>query len=537
MFTASGSYRSVFRFGTSKYFFVLLIVVVFAGCGENTTTGRAKNRLYEEVVTQTQQSLPSKEIAEQNRTQTAANVLDSLFAKQWYLQKEGIDVVPVWKAYTGKGVRIGVVDSGIDANHPDLAENLDMVNSYRFSDASNDPSVTEAELHDPFTDAPHGTAVAGVIAAAHNGEGIIGVAPEATLVGLNVFSAGDDDAFASAMLYPNIDISSNSWGGDLSFGLDDDRIVLDAIEAKMQRDPTIFVFAAGNEASNTGFSSVLNSRYTLVVGALERNATAAVYSNFGTNLLCSAPGGRAGGESGIVTTDLVGIDVGYDRADVHWRVFGNEMYAYTDKFDGTSAAVPIVSGVIALMREANPSIDYRDVRYIIAHTAQKIESSARDWIINGEGLHYNRRYGFGRIDPAAATGVAKKFPGLGKEVHLHTSTENLQLPIPDNNTTGIGITLSMRESVRIEYVVLTIRTDHTYSGDLKISLHSPAGTSMQITDGETLTQDAYNPWSFGILGFMDENASGAWRVNVSDIAPKDEGKLISVTLDIYGVAI
>ncbi len=537
MFTASGSYRSVFRFGISEYFFVLLIVVFFAGCGDNTTTGKAKKRLHEEVTTQTEQKQPQQEITEQNQTKTAANALDPLFANQWYLQKEGIDVATVWEDYTGKGVRIGVVDSGIDASHPDLADNLDLANSYRFSDASNDPSATEAELHDPFTDAPHGTAVAGVIAAAYNGKGIIGVAPDATLVGLNVFSSGDDDAFASAMLYPNIDISSNSWGGDLSFGLDDDRVVLDAIETKMRRDPTIFIFAAGNEASNTDFSSVLNSRYTLVVGALEKNGTAAGYSNFGTNLLCSAPGGRADRGSGIVTTDLVGIDVGYDRADTHWRVAGNEMYAYTNKFDGTSAAVPIVSGVIALMREANPSLNYRDVRYIIAHTAQKTDGNASDWITNSAGLHFNRRYGFGRIDPVVATDVAKNFPGLGKQVHLHAAAEKLQLPIPDNNTTGVNISLPINALVRIEYVVLTIRTDHTYSGDLKISLQSPAGTSMQITDGGTLTQDAYNPWSFGILGLMDENASGEWRINVSDISTKDKGTLIGVTLDIYGVAL
>jgi len=471
-----------------------------------------------------------------NRITQSFQVSDPLYDKQWYLhEKSGINVSTVWKEYLGNGISISVVDSGIEALHPDLSENIDLTHSFRYSDGSSDPTPTTDELSDPFVDAPHGTAVAGIIAASQNDIGISGVAPKANLIGLNVFSRPDDSAFEDAMLYPNVDISSNSWGADLSFGLDDDFIVLDAIVFKMLTHPIIYTFAAGNEASNSEFSSILNSRYTLVIGATTEEKKVAPYSNYGANILCVAPGGDEGKNSPkIVTTDLIGTVHGYDIQGDHFDIFENIGYDYTDNFNGTSAAVPMVSGIIALMLEANSELNYRDIKYILAHSSKKVDENHTSWIENSADLWVSRYYGFGLVDAEKAVKLAKNFQTLPKEVTVQKSLKDLNISIEDNNEKGVSILLDIDDNLIVEYAELEISTDHPYSGDLKITLTSPSGTKSILTDGGTITEDLYNPWTFGAVGFMDEQSSGKWMLHICDISENDKGILSSVKLILYG---
>ena len=471
-----------------------------------------------------------------HRITQSYKISDPLYEKQWYLHKEsGINVSNVWREYQGSGISIAVVDSGIEALHPDLADNVDMSNSFRYSDSSFDPTPTEDELHDPFVDAPHGTCVAGIIAASQNDIGISGVAPKATLVGLNVFSNAIDSSFENAMMYPNVDISSNSWGADLSFGLDDDRVVLDAIRAKMQDKPIIYTFAAGNEESNSEFSSILNSRYTLVIGATTKDKKIAPYSNHGANILCVAPGGGESKNSPkIITTDIGGNIYGYDTKTDHFNILENNNYEYTDSFNGTSAAVPMVSGIIALMLEANIDLTYRDIKYIIAHSSKKIDENHTSWIQNSAGLHFSNYYGFGLVDAQKAVQSAKKFQPLEKEISIKKELTDLNISIKDNDTKGVEVTFNIDEDISLEYAELEISTNHTYSGDLKITLTSASGTKSPLTDGGTITKDLYMPWRFGTLGFMDEKSKGIWRVHISDISKNDTGTLSACKLILYG---
>ncbi len=239
--------RSLFDSKFTYILFFSLSAFLLSACGGSEVPSQ-ENKI----------SIESNQSSSERITQSY-EVSDPLYDRQWYLHEQsGINVSTAWKEYLGEGISIAVVDSGIEALHPDLTENIDLTHSFRYSDESSDPTPTKEEFSNPFVDAPHGTAVAGIIAATQNDIGISGVAPKANLIGLNVFSRPDDSAFEDAMQYPNIDISSNSWGADLSFGLDDDHVVLDAIVSKMLTDPIIYTFAAGNEASNSGFSSILN---------------------------------------------------------------------------------------------------------------------------------------------------------------------------------------------------------------------------------------------------------------------------------------
>ena len=112
---------------------------------------------------------------------------DSGFTSQWHLRNTGqtggtpgidLNVASVWDDYTGRGIRVGVIDDGFDYTHPDLAPNYDTAADYDFRAGDADGAAESGDNH--------GTAVAGVIAADDNGIGAVGVAYDATIVGARI---------------------------------------------------------------------------------------------------------------------------------------------------------------------------------------------------------------------------------------------------------------------------------------------------------------------------------------------------------------
>lgn len=534
----------------SLFFFqalVFLIAIIGSGCADSNDPKRSA--YHEDSLSE----ISGKEkVKSDDKSSVNSHVLlpgkvsifenppsDPLYGRQWHLNNTGIcdiNVSGVWKEYRGKGIKIAVVDTGIDTSHKDLFKNIDFNLSYCYATKKFDPSVTKEEIESPFVDAAHGTAVCGIIAAVQNNIGVTGIAPEASLVGLNVFSDLKDSSFEDAMLYKGIDISSNSWGNDLSGGLDDDVVVLDAIEQKMKSDPVIYIFAAGNERSNTNFSSVLNSRYTLPVSAVTSDGVIASYSNFGANILVTAPGGGGIlGEKMIVTTDMTTPEYGYDSyGGEHFDVKGNENYDYTNLMNGTSAAAPMVSGVVALMLEANDNLSYRDIKDILIKTSKKIDSTDSSWHKNGAKLQYSRYYGFGLVNAQKAVEAAKKHKPLSKEQVRSFELKDLNLTIPDNDDFGIDAVFDIEEDLIVEYVRVSIKTDHQYCGDLKIMLNSPSSTKSTLTYGSSILKDSYSFWSFASIEFYGESMKGKWVLNISDLVKNHTGSLKEAKITIYG---
>jgi len=230
----------------------------------------------------------------------SSRFLDPIYEKQWHLKNsmvkyEDINVASVWRETIGeKNITVAIVDTGVDANHTDLQ--VDLNNSFRYSDNSNDPSPNPSQLYLNSSANAHGTACAGIVAAkGWNSSGVRGVAPNINLVGLNVFSSPTDANFASALLKEGVDVSSNSWGGGGANSLYDDRTSLDAIESgvKTLRDTkgVVYVFAAGNDNANANFQSILASGFVIAVSSVDEYGVLESYSDFGANILISAPGG------------------------------------------------------------------------------------------------------------------------------------------------------------------------------------------------------------------------------------------------------
>jgi len=458
---------------------------------------------------------------------------DPLFANQWHLLNSGQSggtqgadarVTAAWDSVRGAGVVIGIVDDGLQYTHPDLSAQYLAAASYDFN--FNDPN--------PYPDfaEEHGTAVAGVAAGrGNNGLGISGAAPSAQLAGLRLLAAATTDAQEAAALShasDSIDIYSNSWGpfDDAARLEGPGPLTLAALANGVAngRDGlgNIYVWAAGNglgSDDNVNYDGYANSRYTIAVGAIDHNGVQSYYSEPGASMLVTAY--SSGASVGITTTDLVGAD-GYSTGD------------YTSGFGGTSSSTPLVSGVVALMLEANPNLTWRDVRAILAETAGQNDPANADWRLNGAGYHINHNYGFGAIDAAAAVSAAAGWTPLAAEQTVTSGTISVGAPIPDLNTTGVSRSFTFTDELRIETVEVVLNATHTYRGDLNIVLTSPDGTRSILAEPHGDSGNNYNNWTFTSVRHWGELSAGTWTLTVSDPVAIDVGTWNSWRINLYG---
>lgn len=469
---------------------------------------------------------------------------DSLFSKQWHLRNTGqlggtpgIDVKPllVWDSFRGAGIRIGMVDDGLQTTHPDLALNVDTLNGYDWNGGDNDPNP-DVRYDD------HGTSCAGVAAArGNNTTGVCGAAPEATLVGLRLIAGYvSDQQEADAMNYRNdiIQIKSNSWGPN-----DDGRTLEGpgplaqaalANACKLGRGGlgTLIFWAGGNGGNvgdNSNYDGYANSIYTIAVAALSDTGLKADYSERGANLVVTAPSSSSG-RPGITTTDLIGSN-GYNATGLSPEPADTN---FTSTFGGTSSATPLVSGVCALLLQSKPTLGWRDVQEILMKSATKCSYTDTDWVNNAGGFHFNHKFGAGLINADAAVTLAKTWTNLAAQVNSVSAQTGLTVAIPDNNTIGITRTFVISDNLRVEQVTVKLNVTHTYRGDLDITLRSPSGTISKLAEKHSDSGDNYSNWTFMTVRNWSESSKGTWTLIVKDLATGDVGTLSAATLTIFG---
>ncbi len=465
---------------------------------------------------------------------------------QWHLQNtgqnggtSGIDanVVPAWEKWKGTGVKIGIVDDGLEVTHPDLEPNADTLNDYDFNDRDDDPS--------PGTDDFHGTACAGVAAArGNNALGGSGAAPDATLVGMRLIGAPTTDADeADAYLHQKeiIAVKSNSWGPyDGGYGAGGpgelgQAALLDAVTTGRGGLGTVFVWAAGNgnqSGDDSNYDGWAASPYALAVAAVTDSGVQSYYSEPGSNILVCAP--SSGGSQDITTTDRVGAP-GYNAG-------GGGDYAsadFTRTFGGTSAATPLVSGIAALMLQAKPGLGYRDVQEILVRTAKQIDPNGGGWVTNGAGFHFNVKYGAGLVDAAAAVTLAETWTNLPPLQTFQISAPALALEIPDGNATGAAHTFSVlpSDNLRLEHVTVHVNATHPYRGNLEWYLTSPSGVRVRLARSRLNDTGANLDWTFMTTHFWGERSQGNWSLQVVDPTVGDVGTLNSATIGFFGTLV
>jgi kexin len=514
---------------------------------------------------------------------------DPLYSDQWHLKNTGstagsvvgedANVESVWSFRCGRGITIAVVDDGLQIAHEDLAANILQGSSHNYVTNTNDPSPVAGS-----TDA-HGTSVAGIAAAVgFNDIGVRGVAPGAQLVGYNLLQALDSINEADAMTrgaVSTVDISNNSWGntpdtGGLGPSTVPWRAAIDTgITSGRGGKGVNYFWAGGNGLGNgdqSNFDGQANYHGVNAVAALDDAGKQASYSEGGANILISAPAGEfcASAPSDPITTannvstttDLMGAD-GANNAGAQVNTPPNPNvpgvdYAndnYTQCFNGTSSATPVVAGVAALVLEVNPNLTRRDMRLLLATTARKNDPSNTDWGENGAGHAVNIRYGYGAVDAAAAVAAAATWTLLAPEKTPEPYTSALSAPIaiPDTTTNGTGgteatntITVSSSAITRLEFVDINFTSDHTYWGDLLIKITSPMGTEsiLKIAHESSNADGTPNDlasgarlatgFRFGSVRHFNESPVGDWMITVQDFATGDEGNINSWSIKLYG---
>ena len=302
-----------------------------------------------------------------------SGIEDPLFGCQWHLVNDGglggtagedINLGSVWSTTMGAGVNVAVVDSKMDPNHEDLIAN-----------------VLLSSQHSYLPGAPvgyHGTAVAGLIAARDNQLGMRGVAPRASIYGYDLLSDFSLLNVADAMARGRVttSVSNNSWGNSFDANVGrSSRLVDLAVESGLRDGDggrgVVYVFAAGNDDQEGGWASLEEGKThhgVTVVCAVDAFGERAVYSEQGPNLWVCAP-------SGVLASKT--------RPDIATTSIYN---GYQVDFSGTSAAAPMVSGVVALVRAAGPTLTWRDVKLILAETARKNDPSDSGWVQAGRRL-------------------------------------------------------------------------------------------------------------------------------------------------------
>lgn len=466
---------------------------------------------------------------------------------QWHLQNTGqngatagidLNIVTAWDSYKGAGVRIGIVDDGLEVTHPDLLANIDALNDYDFNDLDDDPS--------PGTDNFHGTACAGVAAArGNNGIGVTGSAPEATIIGLKLIAAPTTDADeADALGFKKdiIDLKSNSWGpyddakgtggpGPLSLAA-----MEDAVTTGRGGKGTVFLWASGNGAGSgddSNYDGWANSVHAIAVSAINDKGRASWYSEPGANILICAPSN--GGKQGITTTDRIG-DTGYNEegGTVEHPDFTD--IDYTNTFGGTSSATPAVAGVVALMLQANPNLTYRDVQEILVRTAVQNDEFSGGWVSNGGGFHFHPRYGAGLVNAAAATSMAASWTNVAPLQTRSLTQTAIAQPIPDADETGVQRTFSVPlvDNLRLEHVTVHVKATHPYVGNLEWQLTSPSGVKSRLARARYNDDTADIDWTFMTTHFWGERSHGDWKLEVFDRMIDYTGTLDEVTITFHG---
>jgi thermitase len=286
-----------------------------------------------------------------------------------------IDAAGAWAITRGAGATVAVVDSGVDLAHPDLQARL--LPGYDWVD---DDAVPQ-DLHG------HGTHVAGTVAAAENGVGVVGVAPEADVFPLRVLGAngsgwGSDVAAAF------------DWAGDrgvrvVNASLGSNGITTAERQAIRDHPETLYVVAAGNEGKNVDSTPHYPCAYTeanvLCVGATDSDDDIASFSNHGATAVdLFAPG------VSIASTYPTGFG-----SDLDYYFGTGDGY---EVLNGTSMATPHVAGAAALVAAHHPE-----------YAASQIKAALMGSADLQPGLTGKARVG-GRLNAAAALGATPPAP-------------------------------------------------------------------------------------------------------------------------------
>ena len=475
---------------------------------------------------------------------------DPLYPQQWHLHnhnaKIDCNVTGVWKSnIAGRGVVVAVVDDGVQWMHPDLVDNYSPEGSYDLNADDGDPTP---EPDDKDKNA-HGTRCAGEIAAVPNKICGVGVAFRAKFSGIRVLDGPMTDSLEATAFNKHFDVNdiySCSWGPE-----DDGKTVdgprqlaqaalMHGIMAGRNGFGSIFVVASGNGGSNDdncNFDGYASSIYTITIAAVDEFGSTPSYAEQCTSMLAStvSSGGSRSRSRKITTTD--------------WTLNQNKAQC-TNEHSGTSAATPLVAGMIALMLEARPCLTWRDVQYIIVMTATplyKVTSGVNrnHWQTNAAGFEHNDYNGFGLLDGWKLVNAARIWKTLPWLTSLKPSciVKDYLIPVDGKTPLVLEAEVSQQECddhllQTLEQITITLSLTHSSRGDLRFTLACPSGTTSVVpTRKKDKSNNGLESWTFSTVKCWGEKPSGKYQLNILDTLKKGTaqiGKVKEWQLTLYG---
>eukprot|EP00934_Nitzschia_sp_Nitz4_P002403 Nitzschia sp. Nitz4//scaffold272_size25479//3836//8863//NITZ4_008307-RA/size25479-processed-gene-0.9-mRNA-1//-1//CDS//3329545219//2398//frame0 len=555
-----------------------------AHTSETQTGGPTSNQLATPVVTSAPESLPAESdnstsaaIGCNDYTQATCSPSGNTFSDPLYSGQswvyDMINVQSVWedKGYYGNGVRVRVNDNGVESTHPEFEGRFDVESSCEIYEPPEDVLAS--------TTASHGTSVAAILGGArNNGKCSVGIAPDVTLSSCYAFTVGDQildynlDAFdisqnsygndgcevvsrrlasatcpftySAASTYPcdvcdfdDVDSTCEAYivahcanyyendvaaciefldivlGGNCEYNVLSDanrEALVNGVTNGRDGKGIVYLFAAGNAfgtGDNTNFQGFTNTRFVITVGAVGKDSMHASYSTTGASVFVAAPGGDFENISNHIVATVDGT--------------------CGDAGSGTSFACPVVSGVIALMLEANPELSWRDVQHILALTSKSVlDNDDTTAYENAAGYWHSNQYGFGIVDALEAVEKAETWESVGTEQQLITQSGLINLALPDDEESPVmtSLVIDASSSFVSESVVVQLDLEHFSRGDLKIVLTSPQGTSSLLSPGERPENTQLGDeerWKLMTVRAWGENPNGEWTLSIVDISEED----------------
>ncbi|MDE0135550.1 MAG: S8 family serine peptidase [Acidimicrobiaceae bacterium] len=465
---------------------------------------------------------------------------DALSACLWHLNADtnfryrgfdptiDINLGDAWATTMGAGVTVAIIDQIWEATHEDLRDNVDLARSHVWGSFTGENQAAGYP--------PHGTAVAGIVGARDNAAGGRGVAPRATLVNYNLL-----DAFSVAnqitavtlnretVAVYNLGYSAPGFPGAYPWGGSWRRAVDEGTLYGFGGKGSSYVKVAGNGSTLSGsnwatLDEANNHRGMIAVCAVDYRGQTASYSEDGPSLWVCAPSGDGGSGPAIL------VPIGKD--------------GYSARFGGTSASAPIVSGVIALMRSANADLTWRDVKVILADTAQKNHASSSSWMSgaakygsSSDSYSFSNQYGFGTVDAQAAVQAATSWTLLPEMLSAEATFSTVTALPSRGHEIELSVDVDPGDMDFVEHVSVALTGDIYDIRDYEWTLVSPTGAESLLapraTECRPGTCGLDGTFHFGSSRHLGEDPSGTWKLKIRKYAP-DITHCVSDSVSYYG---
>ncbi|MEM7245902.1 MAG: proprotein convertase P-domain-containing protein [Acidobacteriota bacterium] len=529
---------------------------------------------------------------------------DERYLDQWHLHRRSTsdELDPrsssrceaAWQLLDGTGspeVVIAVTDSGCRLDHRDFDGPGKFADwGYLRGTRLVTSSDVDAEPNEMYLGINHGTSCAGVAAGEMDGVLTVGAAPGCRLLPIQWEIAGGRFLYSDSKLLTvmehvsaRADVVTNSWSTA-------PQMLLSSITRQRLEEMTrtggrrgtglVFVWSAGNRnapihheadvdvpfttgwqgnrwvgvATSRTFRNELTEIDGMIhVAALSSEARRSHYSSYGTGVDVCAPSANGHAYRRLRFPGLFIITATGSDDEV------------TEFFGGTSAAAPLVAGVVALIISANPRLSAAEVSSILRSTASK-DLDPTDWPRTPSASYdqdtswdvspiapfddgafvdqghpdgtWSPWFGHGNVDAEAA--VAEALQRGESDSAVVSASAQPRRDIPDFQRGGIVERLRIDEPGRIESLKIELDVTHTWIGDLRVELESPEGRRAVLHDRAGASRDDLalrlemdRDAALGV--FRDAEVRGDWLLRVEDLARLDTGRLESWSIE-AGVA-